>query len=131
MSSRAESQVSQYGRRRSNTATSILKPPSTASAPAPPLEVGQSKTLNSWVHEPRELDTVILNHVWWPGVSEGDILRVVSAEQVNQDDMELKEESEDNRKKLESKAKAGVLFIVGKHDPDLKHQLQVSSTRPI
>ncbi|KAI4524487.1 hypothetical protein K525DRAFT_193828 [Schizophyllum commune Loenen D] len=32
---------------------------------------------------------------------------------------------------MESKAKAGVLFIVGKHDPDLKHQLQISLPKPI
>lgn len=73
-SSRAESQASQYGRRRSNTAQSVYKPP-----PPPttaPLKYGDTKTLTIWVHDPTQPpgSNVILNHAHWPGVAEGDML---------------------------------------------------------
>lgn len=73
-SSRAESQHSHYGRRRSNTAQSVLRalPP-----PAPiPLKVGDSKTFNLWVHETKDALGVLFNHSSWPGVAEGDLIRV-------------------------------------------------------
>ncbi|THU87258.1 hypothetical protein K435DRAFT_821688 [Dendrothele bispora CBS 962.96] len=72
--SRAESQQPPYGRRRSNTSQSILRPLLTPTAP--PLVVGDSKVLNSWVHDVKESTSVIFNHSWWPGVVEGDILSV-------------------------------------------------------
>ncbi|EGN95758.1 hypothetical protein SERLA73DRAFT_162510 [Serpula lacrymans var. lacrymans S7.3] len=69
--SRAESQSQPHGRRRSNTAQSILR-----QLPPPPLELGDSKVLNLWVHDIKESPTVILNQSWWPGVAEGDMLHV-------------------------------------------------------
>lgn len=73
-SSRAESQASQYGRRRSNTAQSLYRvPPLLTTAP---LKYGDAKTLTIWVHDPAQppgLD-VVLNHAHWPGVAEGDML---------------------------------------------------------
>ena len=72
--SRAESQVSQYGRRRSNTAQSLYKPP--PPPPIAPLQYGDTKTLTIWVHDPTQPPgpNVILNHAHWPGVMEGDML---------------------------------------------------------
>lgn len=67
----------QYGRKRSNTAQSLARmPPST---PGVPLKLGDSKVLNTWVHDPKESPKVILNHSWWPGVAEGDLLRVTQS----------------------------------------------------
>ncbi|KAF9014224.1 hypothetical protein BDQ17DRAFT_1386700 [Cyathus striatus] len=104
--SRAESQVSQYGRRRSNTAQSILRP-----IPAAPLKIGDSKVLNSWVHDVKDSTTVILNHTYWPGVAEGDLLRVQSTTSDNPE--------------------ATYLFLVPKDDGCAKPQLQVSIPKPI
>lgn len=70
--------ILQYGRKRSNTAQSLARmPPSTASVP---LKLGDSKVLNTWVHDPKESPKVILNRSWWPGVAEGDLLRVTQSE---------------------------------------------------
>lgn len=70
--------VLQYGRKRSNTAQSLARmPPGTAGAP---LRLGDSKVLNTWVHDPKESPKVILNRSWWPGVAEGDLLRVTQSE---------------------------------------------------
>lgn len=67
----------QYGRKRSNTAQSLARlPPST---PAVQLKLGDSKILNTWVHDPKESPKVILNQSWWPGVTEGDLLRVTQS----------------------------------------------------
>jgi hypothetical protein len=79
-SSRAQSQNSRYSRKRSNTAQSAYKPnanatPSSATV-APPVKVGESKTLAAWVHDPERSAAVIFNHNWWPGINEGDLLRV-------------------------------------------------------
>ncbi|TFK36407.1 hypothetical protein BDQ12DRAFT_736999 [Crucibulum laeve] len=104
--SRAESQVSGYGRRRSNTAQSILRP-----IPVLPLKIGDSKVLNSWVHDVKESATLIFNHVWWPGVAEGDLLRVLGSS------------SEDPQ--------ASFLFTVPKDDGCSKPQLQISIPKPI
>ncbi|TFY57828.1 hypothetical protein EVJ58_g6788 [Rhodofomes roseus] len=73
-SSRAESQASQYGRRRSNTAQSLYRPPPPPSLV--PLRFGDTKTLTIWVHDPSQPPgpNVILNHAHWPGVVEGDML---------------------------------------------------------
>lgn len=69
--------VLQYGRKRSNTAQSLARmPPSTANVP---LKLGDSKVLNTWVHDPKESPKVILNQSWWPGVAEGDLLRVTQS----------------------------------------------------
>ena len=97
--SRAESQQP-YGRRRSNTAQSILR-----STPVTPLKYGDSKVLNSWVHEPKESANVVLNQSWWPGVSGGDLLRVRGS---NAEDPDF-----------------AFLFTVPKDDGCIKHQLQV------
>jgi len=84
-SSRAQSQSSRYSRKRSNTAQSAYKAntnaaPSPLAAP-PSIKVGESKTLAAWVHdqeksEKSEKSAVIFNHNWWPGINEGDLLRV-------------------------------------------------------
>lgn len=67
----------QYGRKRSNTAQSLARmPPST---PGAPLKLGDSKVLNTWVHDPKESPKVILNQSIWPGVAEGDLLRVTQS----------------------------------------------------
>lgn len=98
--SRAESQQP-YGRRRSNTAQSILRTPQAVT----PLQYGDYKVLNSWVHEPKESANVILNQSWWPGVSEGDLLRVRGS---NAEDPDF-----------------AFLFTVPKDDGCTKPQLQV------
>lgn len=41
-----------------------------------PLKFDDSRVLNSWVHDPKESATVIFNQAYWPGVAEGDMLRV-------------------------------------------------------
>ncbi|KAF8136665.1 hypothetical protein EV363DRAFT_1545071 [Boletus edulis] len=51
-------------------------PPST---PGASLKLGDSKVLNTWVHDPKESPKVILNQSWWPGVAEGDLLRVTQS----------------------------------------------------
>lgn len=110
--SRAESQHTQYGRRRSNTATSVLRSP--APAPPPPLKVGDSKVFNSWVHEPKESQAVIFNQSWWPGVVEGDMLRVTGNTGTGT--------AADAEKVLDD---GGFLFIVPKDEGRAKPQLQV------
>ena len=106
--SRAESLATQYGRRRSNTATSVLRSP--APAPLPSLKIGDSKVLNSWVHETKESKAVIFNQAWWPGVEEGDMLRVTASTGMND------EKQQDD---------GGFLFIVPKEEVCPKPQLQV------
>lgn len=101
--SRAESQQPQYGRRRSNTAQSILRPTPVSA----PLKYGDSKVFNSWVHDTKESNDVVFNQLWWPGVAEGDMLRVIGSN---------------------SDPEFSFLFTVPKDDGCAKHQLQVSST---
>jgi hypothetical protein len=60
---------SQFGRIRSNTVQSA-----TVS-----LNLGDSKVLNAWVHDVKDSPAVIFNHSWWPGVAEGDLLKVLSS----------------------------------------------------
>ncbi|KAF8559857.1 hypothetical protein OG21DRAFT_1402488 [Imleria badia] len=67
----------QYGRKRSNTAQSLARLPPTT--PAVQLKLGDSKVLNTWVHDPKESPKVILNQSWWPGVAEGDLLHVTQS----------------------------------------------------
>lgn len=99
--SRAESQQPQYGRRRSNTTQSILRPVPPQLPPIP-LQFGDSTILNTWVHDTKE--SVILNSIYWPGVAEGDLLSVSPG--------------------IETSAQA-FIFVVPKDDPTLKQQLQV------
>lgn len=104
--SRAESQ---YGRRRSNTAQSLFRPPPQTT----PLKIGDSTILSTWVHE-KESSNVLLNRSYWPGVSEGELLRITYANA---------EEKRD-----------GFLFLVPNEDSSAKAQLQVrqhdSITKP-
>ena len=86
---------SQFGRIRSNTVQSA-----TVS-----LNLGDSKVLNAWVHDVKDSPAVIFNHSWWPGVAEGDLLKVLSS---NADDPE-----------------SAFLFMVPRDEGCLKHQLQV------
>ena len=77
-SSRSDSHShSQYGRRRSNTAQSVLRP----IPDSPPLNVGDSKPLTLWIHDPKDSATTILNELWWPGVAVGDLLSVAASGQ--------------------------------------------------
>lgn len=99
--SRAESQQSRIGRRRSNTAQSILRPP----PPPPVLKFGDTQVLNSWVHDPKDSPAVVFNHSWWPGVLEGDLLRLMSTGS--------------------EKTTSSFLFIVPKDEHLQKPQLQV------
>lgn len=99
--SRAESQHTQYGRRRSNTATSLLRTPATPV----PLKYGDSKVLNLWVHDQKESQTVIFNQTWWQGAAEGDMLRVTGSGA--------------------DSFTSGFLFIVPKDEGCAKPQLQV------
>ncbi|KAJ3568302.1 hypothetical protein NP233_g5802 [Leucocoprinus birnbaumii] len=111
-SSRAESQHSHFSRRRSNTAQSVLRALPT---PLPtPLKVGDSRTLNLWVHEAKDAPGVLFNHASWPGVAEGDLIRV----------NKIGTESSDET----------FLFLVPKEDPNPRAQLQrleVSVPKPI
>jgi len=94
---------SQYGRKRSNTAQSSFR-----SLPVnPPLKVGDCKVLNAWVHDVKDSSQVVFNQSWWPGVSEGDVLRVLC-------DPEQPD--------------ASFLFIVPKDEGCPKPQLQVRQT---
>jgi len=76
-----------------------------ASTSVSPLKFGDYKILNSWVHDPKESATVIFNQSWWPGVTEGDILRITGT---NSDD-----------------PSSGFLFTVPKDEGCVKPQLQV------
>ncbi|KAJ3558430.1 hypothetical protein NM688_g932 [Phlebia brevispora] len=105
--SRSESQAPQYGRKRSNTVQSLYK---NAPLPALPLKLGDSKSLTTWVHDSKDSASVILNHAWWPGVAEGDMLQLTPH--------------------ASTSSSSGVLFTVGK-DEAPKHQLQISIPRPI
>lgn len=104
--SRAESQQPPYGRRRSNTAQSILRNLPTTTILTSPLAFGDSKVLNTWVHDPKESASVIFNQSWWPGVLEGDMLR-------------LNDSNGD--------PDSGILFMVPKDDGCPKQQLQVNT----
>lgn len=91
-----------YGRRRSNTAQSNFRAVPTFVVP---ISIGDSKVLNAWVHDVKETQSVVFNHSFWPGVQEGDCLKVSSS----------------NAENLE----AGFLFIVPREDYCPKPQLQV------
>ena len=99
--SRSESQTSQYGRKRSNTVQSSYKAP----LPSLPLKLVENKNFTTWVHDPKDSPSVILNHAYWPGVAEGDMLQLTA--------------------NASSSGSSGVLFIVSK-DEAQKHQLQVT-----
>ncbi|KAI6045628.1 hypothetical protein EDC04DRAFT_2877047 [Pisolithus marmoratus] len=97
---RTDSQTLQYGRRRSNTLQSAVGNP-----PPAPLKHGDFKVLNTWVHEPKESSKVIFNQSWWPGVAEGDVLRVTA---------------------LLSEDSSGFIFTVPKDEGCSKPTLQIS-----
>ncbi|KAI6166822.1 hypothetical protein EDD17DRAFT_1095190 [Pisolithus thermaeus] len=97
---RTDSQTLQYGRRRSNTLQSTIGNP-----PPAPLRHGDFKVLNTWVHESKETPKVIFNQSWWPGVTEGDVLRVTA---------------------LQSEDFSGFLFTVPKDEGCSKPTLQIS-----
>jgi len=92
---------SQYGRRRSNTAHSAFK---NILPPPPPLELGASRVLTTWVHGTGDSSNVILNHSHLPGVATGDLLRVTTSQ------------LHDN---------SGFLFLTLHEDPSMRPQLQV------
>ena len=73
--SRSRSQTeSPYKRKRSSTVQSSLRSPIQV---ASPLVVGNSKILKLWVHDQKEkLEDVEFNPEYWPGVCEGDMIRV-------------------------------------------------------
>ncbi|TDL24891.1 hypothetical protein BD410DRAFT_801634 [Rickenella mellea] len=67
--SRSESQNAPFSRKRSNTVQSLLRP-----RPPSPIQVGDSKTLTLWVDH--NSSDVSFNPEWWPGVCEGDMVKV-------------------------------------------------------
>ncbi|KAH9479659.1 Vacuolar membrane-associated protein IML1 [Psilocybe cubensis] len=97
-----------YGRRRSNTAQSNFRAVPTFVVP---ISIGESKVLNAWVHDVKETQSVVFNHSFWPGVQEGDCLKVSGSNVENPE--------------------AGFLFIVPREDYCPKPQLQISIPRPI
>ncbi|KAJ7633176.1 hypothetical protein FB45DRAFT_1058142 [Roridomyces roridus] len=101
--SRGESQPA-YGRRRSNTAQSMFRP----MPEVVPLQVGDLKVFNSWVHDLKESTNVIFNHSWWPGVCEGEMMSVAS---LNGGD--------------------AFVFIVPRDEGCVKAQLQISIPKPV
>ncbi|KAH6902312.1 vacuolar membrane-associated protein IML1 [Coprinopsis sp. MPI-PUGE-AT-0042] len=110
-SSRGESQHSQqsiYGRRRSNTSQSIIRALPVPAPPPPPLQIGELRTLNAWVHDLKESPNIIFNHLYWPGVAEGDLLRVT----------------------IGDPSSPGFLFLVRRDDGSARSQLQVSIPKP-
>ncbi|TFK30294.1 hypothetical protein FA15DRAFT_726373 [Coprinopsis marcescibilis] len=107
--SRAESQHSQFSRRRSNTSQSVIRALPPPPAPPTPLNVGDSKTLNAWVHEVKDSPNIIFNHVYWPGVAPGDLVRVTVGT---------------------SDQSPGFLFQVPR-DEGARYQLQISIPKPI
>ncbi|KAF8230229.1 hypothetical protein L208DRAFT_1378581 [Tricholoma matsutake] len=72
--------------------------------------VGDSKVLNSWVHDTKESTSMIFNQSWWPGISEGDLLSVRGS---NSEYLDV------------------FLFTVPRDDGCAKHQLQISIPKPI
>jgi len=71
----------EYGRKRSNTQSSIHGSLSQVRVPVPPpqpLEIGDSCTLTAWIH-PEDDRTVRLNPDAWPGIKEGDLVEVTAA----------------------------------------------------
>jgi len=100
----ASREHSQYSRRRSNTGQSSFRA-LPVHPPAAPLVVGDSKVLNAWVHDVKDSHAVLLNQSWWPGVKEGDLLRVSSSSADDED--------------------SAFLFIVPRDDYCAKPQLQV------
>ncbi|KAI0075621.1 hypothetical protein K474DRAFT_1664070 [Panus rudis PR-1116 ss-1] len=103
--SRSESQNHYNGRRRSNTAQSIFKNPPVSQ----PLKYGDTKVLTAWVHDPKDSPNITLNQSWWPGVAEGDLLRLTP----------------------QTDPSTGFLFKVTKDEGNNKHQLQISIPRHI
>ncbi|KAL0572471.1 vacuolar membrane-associated protein iml1 [Marasmius crinis-equi] len=99
---RGESQQPHYGRRRANTSQSMFRP-----ILSEPLVYGSSTVLNSWVHDVKDSPNVILNHAYWPGVRERDLLSVSAG---------------DGR---------AFLFVVPKDGGVSKPQLQISVPKPI
>ena len=109
--SRSDSQsqnASPYRRKRSNTVQSMLRSPVLES-----LAIGSSTELSLWVHEPKTTTAdVIFNPEYWPGIAEGDYVKVTEVD-------------EDSNSSWE---KVGFLFVV-KSPPDearLSNTLQVS-----
>ena len=106
-SSRAESQQPPYGRKRSNTAQSINRPPPT------PCRVGDQITLTLWVHEPATSSVeIIFDPAYWPGINEGDLIEVKSIAS-----------SEDELSEVSSSP--GFLFTVRRDESLLRPGLQV------
>lgn len=60
-----------HSRKRSGTLASLIAPPT-------PLREGQTKRLKLWISDENP-DRVLLNHDTWPGVANGDVIRVESA----------------------------------------------------
>lgn len=70
-----------------------------------PLQSGDSIVLITWVHDTKEHQGgVVLNHHWWPGIAEGDLVQLAANNVENP---------------------LSFLFIVPRDDGARKHQLQV------
>ena len=77
--------------------------------PQPKLKLGDSKILSAWVHDTME-SNVLLNHAWWPGVSEGDLIQITPNNPESKDTF---------------------LFVVSNEDSSAIPQRQVSVYRTI
>ena len=66
-----------YSRKRSSTvsSTSVFK-----NFPHQPLQVGDTTSLSTWVSDALAVP-VVLNHDYWPGVAEGDMIEVTTLAQ--------------------------------------------------
>jgi hypothetical protein len=73
--------------------------------------VGDQKTFTLWVHETKETPSIIFNQSWWPGVSEGDLLRLTGGRDQEGEISHVQE---------------GFYFFVPKDDGCAKPKLQVS-----
>ena len=117
--SRSQSQAaSPYRRKRSNTVQSALRSP----APPSPALIGDSIDLSLWVHDtaPASPPDVILNPDHWPGICDGDVVRITELGESIGD-----EDEDDNEDESE---KRGYLFTVKRpgEETRISNTLQVS-----
>ncbi|KAF8230989.1 hypothetical protein L208DRAFT_1378316 [Tricholoma matsutake] len=84
--------------------------------------VGDSKVLNSWVHDTKESTSVIFNQSWWPGISEGDLLSVRGSNSEYLDAFLFMNPRDDGCAKHQLQLR---------DDGCAKHQLQISIPKPI
>lgn len=121
--SRSQSQsqtASPYRRKRSDTVQSSLRSP----PPPSPALIGDYIDLSLWVHEttPASQPDVILNPDYWPGICNGDVVRIT----------ELSESPSDDNRRDDESEKRGYLFAVKRPGDEIRlsNTLQVSLRLP-